>query len=85
MNNDVVCPYCGKRQKINHDDGYGYTEDEIHSQDCVHCDKSFYFTTIISCAYDVYCCDDEHDLVPYGERWPDMYECSKCNFYGKRS
>jgi hypothetical protein len=23
MNEDVKCPYCGKYQEIDHDDGYG--------------------------------------------------------------
>ena len=25
---DVECPYCGAEIEINHDDGYGYEEDE---------------------------------------------------------
>ena len=26
MYSDVECPYCGAEQEINHDDGYGYDE-----------------------------------------------------------
>jgi len=29
---DVECPYCGADVEINHDDGYGYTEDCLHEQ-----------------------------------------------------
>ena len=44
---DVECPYCGEVQDINHDDGYGFTEDEIFEQECVECEKIFAFTTSI--------------------------------------
>jgi len=50
--NDIECPYCGTEQEINHDDGYGYEEDETHEQQCVSCDKSFAFTTSISFCYE---------------------------------
>jgi hypothetical protein len=49
---DVECPYCGKDQEINHDDGYGYEEDETHEQECRDCEKAFAFTTSISFHYD---------------------------------
>lgn len=39
--------------EINHDDGYGYAEDETHQQQCGHCEKTFTFTTAISYDYDV--------------------------------
>ncbi len=45
--NDVICPYCDAGQEINHDDGYGYTEDDIFEQECVECEKTFVFTTSI--------------------------------------
>jgi endogenous inhibitor of DNA gyrase (YacG/DUF329 family) len=44
---DVKCPYCGTDQEINHDDGYGYEEDELHNQECHECGKTFVFTTSI--------------------------------------
>lgn len=49
---DVDCPYCGKGQEINHDDGYGYTEDEVFEQMCADCEKTFVFTTSIMFNYD---------------------------------
>ena len=52
MNDDIQCPYCGKDQEINHDDGYGYGEDEIYEQECGYCEKNFVFTTFISYSYD---------------------------------
>lgn len=51
--NDINCPYCGSEQEINHDDGYGYEESEIHNQQCGICDKYFTFTTSISYYYRV--------------------------------
>lgn len=81
---DVKCPYCGNEQEINHDDGYGYNEDEDYEQHCVSCDKAFKFTTTISFSYSVQCQEGDHDMMPFGDRWPDMYECSKCDFYEKQ-
>lgn len=43
----VECPYCGKEQDINHDDGYGYEENEIHQQQCEECGKYFAYTISI--------------------------------------
>lgn len=45
---DTECPYCGAEQEINHDDGYGYEEDELHEQQCSECEKQFVYTTAIS-------------------------------------
>ena len=44
---DTKCPYCKAPQEICHDDGEGYTEDEIHEQECSECEKVFIFTTSI--------------------------------------
>lgn len=81
---DVTCPYCGTEQEINHDDGYGYEEDGEYEQDCVDCDKAFKFTTSISYHYNVYCQDGDHDMEPFGDKWPHMYQCKKCEFYERR-
>jgi hypothetical protein len=65
---DVECPYCGKGQDINHDDGYGYHEEVTHQQQCGHCDKTFTYTTSISFYYEAEkadCLNDgEHNWVP---------------------
>ncbi len=50
--NDTECPYCGAGVEINHDDSYGYEEDQIHQQKCGECEKTFAFTTSISFHYD---------------------------------
>ena len=31
---DVECPYCYADQEINHDDGYGFDEDQLYEQEC---------------------------------------------------
>lgn len=52
MRRDVQCPYCDEWQEINHDDGYGYKEDEYHQQQCCDCDKNFVYLTSISFYYE---------------------------------
>jgi len=42
---DTECPYCGADVEINHDDGYGYNEDECYQQECGECEKTFTFRT----------------------------------------
>lgn len=51
MNDDIKCCYCGKWQEINHDDGYGYEEDKLHLQECVHCGKTFGYHTMITVSH----------------------------------
>lgn len=80
---DVTCPYCGEEQEINHDDGYGYEEDEAHEQDCL-CGKTFRFNTRISYNYTVECQEDDHDMEPFGDKWPGMYQCKNCDHYELR-
>lgn len=48
---DTNCPYCNAEIDINHDDGAGYAEDEVHQQECQECLKTFVFTTSISFSY----------------------------------
>ena len=81
---DVTCPYCGTEQEINHDDGYGLEEGTDFEQECVSCEKEFSFTTNISFSYNVYCHDGDHDMEPFGEKWPGMHECKNCDFYERR-
>lgn len=54
---DVECPYCGKGQEINHDDGAGYEEGCLHEQECSDCEKTFTFYTTISFDYEAYKAD----------------------------
>lgn len=65
--NDVECPYCNKGQEINHDDGYGYKEDEVYQQQCDDCGKYFTYTTSIIFHYNTEKADclngGEHDYV----------------------
>lgn len=68
---DVSCPYCGHSQNIDHDDGYGYEEDEIHNQECKKCNKTFaYFTNIIF-SYDAFKADCLNGS-------PHQYQPNKC-------
>ena len=45
------CPYCDEAIEIDHDDGYGYEEDEIFEQECKHCNKVFKYNTDIIYVY----------------------------------
>jgi len=49
---DVECPYCGKWQEVNNDDGFGCSEDVTEEMECDKCEKNFVFTTSISYHYD---------------------------------
>lgn len=49
---DVSCPYCGYEQDINHDDGYGREEGELHQQECERCFQIFGFYTYVSFSYE---------------------------------
>ena len=51
MSKDTNCPYCGADVEINHDDGYGYSEDDLHQQECGDCGKTFTYTTVIHFSY----------------------------------
>ena len=44
---DVYCPYCNEALDIDHNDGYGYEENEKHMQCCKHYNKTCAFTTQI--------------------------------------
>ena len=48
---DINCPYCNAELNIDHCDGQGYDEDELHQQECEDCNKSFVFTTSIIYSY----------------------------------
>lgn len=85
MHSDVDCPYCGEGQEINHDDGYGYEEDQTHEQHCSDCGKSFAYTTSISYHYEASkaeCLNDgEHTwekMKIYPNHWPDAKYCTGC-------
>ena len=80
--NDIDCPYCGKGQDINHDDGYGYEEDEVFEQECCFCDKVFVFTTAISFYYEA-----EKAPCKNGEgehEWRDKIGSPRAAFMGKQ-
>ena len=81
----VTCPYCKEDQEINHDEGQGYSEDSEHEQICPGCNKYFKFTTSITYSYEVLCQDNDHKMEPFGDEWPDMFECENCDFYEKRA
>lgn len=81
---DVECPYCGCGQEINHDDGYGYDEDELHQQECDSCSKVFTYTTAVLHLYEASkapCLNGgNHEWNPTHTipRWHTKMECDHC-------
>jgi len=83
---DAECPYCGEDTEINHDDGYGYSESELHEQECQHCDRTFTYRTSISYDYETKKADclngGRHDYVEvtrYRSNGPvRMWQCKDC-------
>jgi len=78
---EVKCPYCDAKTEINHDDGYGYEENQIHEQQCWNCDRNFGFKTEVSFYYEtlkVPCFNGgEHDLK-------EIHGYPKAFFVGKK-
>lgn len=81
----IKCPYCGDDQKVNHDDGHGYAEDEIHSQECRNCEKTFGFTTAIHFTYSprkVDCLNDGQHTYEKTKTYPPEFarlRCTQCD------
>jgi len=84
---DIECPYCKEDQEIDHDDGYGYEEDELHQQECPHCFKYFTYTTSIMYYYESHKADclngAEHKWREVANRYifrdAGRYKCDICN------
>lgn len=85
---DLYCPYCDHAQDINHDDGFGYAEDERHEVECEGCGKNYVFTTYMSFSYSEEKADclngKPHDmeLVVHApsDKWPDWKRCKDCDY-----
>lgn len=82
--NDIECPYCGAEQEINHDDGYGYEEDQIFQQECSECEKSYAYTTAIilhHTATKAECLNDGNHKYAQTHTFPKEFtemECPDC-------
>jgi len=85
MSRDTECPYCGEGVEINHDDGYGYNEDETHQQECGACGKTFTYTTMIHFSYSTSKADclngGEHDYRKTATYPPEFarLRCKVCD------
>jgi hypothetical protein len=85
VSRDVLCPYCGTPQDINHDDGYGYEEDQLHQQECRECEKTFAYTTTIATYYKTYQADCLNDGEHQWERtktYPPEFARLRCKTCG---
>ena len=79
------CPYCGKEVEICHDDGYGMQEDEVFSETCHECGKTFAYTTTISVDHNLNKADclngKEHKYVVV-RTFPKRYSKNRCEDCG---
>lgn len=83
---DVECPYCGKGQEINHDDGYGFEEGERHEQACGACEKTFVYETFISFDYAAHkapCLNGAPHRLRERKSpgWPEEEVCLDCSYH----
>ena len=81
---DTNCPYCNAEINIDHYEGQGYSEDELHEQQCPECEKYFVFTTYTMYSYSPEKADclngSKHDFKPtmtHPKCFAKM-ECSMC-------
>lgn len=84
---DARCPYCGLWQDINHDDGYGFEENEIHNQQCSSCEKYFTYTTSICFSYDTYkanCLNGSSHIFKPTITYPKEFTMMECIDCGER-
>lgn len=85
---DFDCPYCDAPVEVCHDDGFGYSEDELHLMECPSCEREIGFRTFISFSYEpkqVPCSLDggAHDWKPtrtYPVQFSRMF-CKHCEDY----
>lgn len=86
---DLECPYCEAEQEVNHDDGFGYEEDQRHEQECSECGKTYTFTTMISYHYDAEkadCLNGGEHVFQMSATYPREYsrmDCRDCDFRRK--
>jgi hypothetical protein len=84
---DINCPYCNAEIDINHDDGHGYEENELHQQECNKCGKVFVFTTYISYSYTPYkaeCLNGEPHDYKSTHTYPIEFTEMECTMCGER-
>lgn len=81
---NISCPYCDEYQEINHDDGQGFSEGELHEQCCDDCDKVFTFSTSIIYYHEAFqadCLNDgSHKFKPTHThpKFLTRMQCSDC-------
>lgn len=85
MSKDTNCPYCDADVEINHDDGYGYSEDDLYQQECGDCGKIFTYTTMLCFSYRPRKADclnggehDYHKTATYPPKFARL-RCKMCN------
>ena len=86
MYSDAKCPYCGKEQEINHDDGYGCEENEMYTQVCGACEKTFVYTTSINFTHkpsQADCLNGGEHIFKASVTFPLIASRMRCEWCGK--
>jgi uncharacterized protein YlaI len=82
----VKCPYCGREQSIDPDDGEGYGTDIMHTEVCI-CGKKFGYTVVIAFDYDVFKIDCVNELIEHDFQLarilPVEFSKMKCTICGR--
>jgi DNA-directed RNA polymerase subunit RPC12/RpoP len=84
---DIECPYCEKEFDLNHDDGFGYSQDVTHQTECPHCGKNFVFTTCIYFTYSpekADCLNGEKHDYKLTHTFPKEFSQMECQMCGDR-
>jgi len=84
---DVDCPYCDADLEIDHDGGYGYSEDETYEQECMKCGKTFVYTTSINYSYEAEtapCLNGEKHKFEIVTIYPHKFSYKRCSFCGEK-
>ncbi len=82
---NVSCPYCNHSQRVNHDDGFGYSEDEAHQMVCRECEKTFVFYTSVHFSYEAYqanCLNGSPHTYARTKTYPPQFARMRCDDCG---
>ena len=84
---DVECPSCKKGIHIKPDNCHDYEDNELYSQICNHCDKTFSFTVEVCFSYHAYkadCLNDGEHQWKETNTFPKEFTRLECRNCGER-
>lgn len=82
---DVVCPYCGYQQDVDHED-FSRREDELFQHECYSCDKMFVYSLDVQISFKARradCLNGGEHLWEKTQTFPVEFSVMRCNYCGK--